>query len=205
MDTILDNEPCGFLSFSDDGTVTLANSTLHEIVGHEPGSLPGKSIEKILTVGARIFYQTHFFPLLKIQGRADEVYLTLRAKDGSDVPVLVNAVRHERDDKAAYDCAIFPVRQRGQYEDEILKAKKAAEEAARARDEFLAVVSHELRTPLNAILGWARLMRVAKDDPETAEQGLETIERNARAQARLIEDLVDVSRIVSGKLRLEVG
>jgi signal transduction histidine kinase/CheY-like chemotaxis protein len=174
------------------------------MLGHEPGSLHGKGVEKILTIAARIFYQTHVFPLLKLKGRIDEIYLTLKAREGAEVPVLLNAARRERHGSIAYDCAIFPVRQRALYEDEILKAKAAAEEAARTRDEFLAVVSHELRTPLNAILGWARLMRMSEGDPETARQGLETIERNARAQARLIEDLLDVSRIVAGKLRIDV-
>lgn len=205
MDHILDTAPCGFLSFSDDGTIMLANATFAAMVGHERDSLPGLSVEKILTVGARIFYQTHFFPLLKLHGIAEEIYLTLLSKAGSAVPVLLNAARRERDGRTVYDCAIFPVRQRGQYEDELLKAKKTAEDAARARDDFLAVVSHELRTPLSAILGWAQIMRIDQGDPETIEQGLEIIERNAKAQARLIEDLIDVSRIVSGKLRLEIG
>lgn len=203
MGDILDTAPCGFLSFSDDGTIVLANATLAAMVGHD--TLSGQSIEKILSVGGRIFYQTHLFPLLKLHGAVDEVYLTLRTKVGSELPVLVNAVRHERDGAAVYDCVIFSVRQRGQFEHELLKAKKAAEDAARARDDFLAVVSHELRTPLSAILGWAQIMRMDESDAETIQQGLEIVERNAKAQARLIEDLIDVSRIVSGKLRLEVG
>jgi PAS domain S-box-containing protein len=80
-----------------------------------------------------------------------------------------------------------------------------AEEAARAKDEFLAVVSHELRTPLSAVLGWARLLRGGTLDPAKQSRALETIERNARAQAQLIEDLLDISRIITGKLRLSVS
>jgi PAS domain S-box-containing protein len=205
MDEMLDTAPCGFLSFSDDGTIDLVNSTLAAMVGQDQASLHGLSIEKILSVGARIFYQTHFFPLLRLQGSADEIYFTLRTKCGGEVPVLVNAARRERNGKTAFDCAVFPVHRRGQFEDELLKAKKVAEEAARARDEFLAVVSHDLRSPLSAILGWVNVLRMAKGNPEVMERGLETIERNSRAQSRLIEDLLDVSRIVAGKLRLEVG
>ncbi|HEY3244224.1 MAG TPA: ATP-binding protein, partial [Phycisphaerae bacterium] len=82
-------------------------------------------------------------------------------------------------------------------------ARVEAERAARAKDEFLAMLSHELRTPLNAILGWAQLLRRRPRDAETLAQGLETIERSARAQARLIDDLLDISRVVSGKVRLE--
>ncbi|HEX5733236.1 MAG TPA: ATP-binding protein [Blastocatellia bacterium] len=78
------------------------------------------------------------------------------------------------------------------------------QEASRLKDDFLATVSHELRTPLNAILGWSRMLRTNRFDAETASQALETIERNARAQAQLIEDLLDVSRIITGKLRLDI-
>ena len=79
-----------------------------------------------------------------------------------------------------------------------------AEEASRAKDEFLATVSHELRTPLASILGWTRLLRRGGLAPEKQTRALETLERNARAQTRLVEDLLDVSRIVSGKTRLNV-
>ena len=82
-------------------------------------------------------------------------------------------------------------------------ARSDAERANRAKDEFLATVSHELRTPLNAILGWAAMLR-RKGLPKELERGLGIIERNAQAQARLIEDMLDVSRIISGKLRLEM-
>ncbi|HEY8077665.1 MAG TPA: ATP-binding protein, partial [Labilithrix sp.] len=79
------------------------------------------------------------------------------------------------------------------------------ERANRTKDEFLATVSHELRTPLNAILGWVRMLRMGSLAPEKRERALETIERNANNQTQLIEDLLDVSRIISGKLRLDVG
>ncbi|HEV2856412.1 MAG TPA: response regulator [Thermoanaerobaculia bacterium] len=82
-------------------------------------------------------------------------------------------------------------------------ARKQAEEANRMKDEFLATLSHELRTPLNAILGWVQVLRTGKLDEAAAARSLETIERNARAQAQLIADLLDVSRIITGKLRLE--
>ena len=83
-------------------------------------------------------------------------------------------------------------------------ARKDAEIANRLRDEFLATVSHELRAPLNSILGWARLMEKGTLDEQTIKKAVATIVRNAESQNRLIEDLLDVSRIISGKLRLEV-
>ncbi|MEH2150051.1 GAF domain-containing protein [Nostoc sp.] len=81
-------------------------------------------------------------------------------------------------------------------------ARSAAESANRIKDEFLAVLSHELRTPLNPILGWTKLMRTRKLDQATSDRALETIERNAKLQTQLIEDLLDVSRILQGKLNL---
>ncbi|MEN3334759.1 MAG: hypothetical protein V7641_4124 [Blastocatellia bacterium] len=90
--------------------------------------------------------------------------------------------------------------------DELLTREQAAradaEAANRAKDEFLATVSHELRTPLNAILGWSRMMSMGRLDDEMKTRALETIERNARLQAQIVEDILDVSRIVAGKLRL---
>jgi PAS domain S-box-containing protein len=84
------------------------------------------------------------------------------------------------------------------------EARAEAEAANRMKDEFLAILSHELRTPLNAIVGWARILRSGKADAEDLEDGLAAIERNSRVQTQLIEDLLDVSRIASGNLRLEV-
>ncbi|HEY9850754.1 MAG TPA: PAS domain S-box protein [Leptolyngbyaceae cyanobacterium] len=82
-------------------------------------------------------------------------------------------------------------------------AREAAEQANRIKDEFLAVLSHELRSPLNPILGWTSLLRTRKLDAATTERALETIERNTRLQSQLIEDLLDISRILRGKLRFD--
>lgn len=84
-------------------------------------------------------------------------------------------------------------------------ARDEAETANRIKDEFLAVLSHELRTPLNPILGWAKLLRTRKYDETTTNRALETIERNAQLQTQLIEDLLDVSRILRGKLNLNIS
>jgi PAS domain S-box-containing protein len=84
-------------------------------------------------------------------------------------------------------------------------ARSAAESANRLKDEFLAVLSHELRSPLNPILGWVKLLRSRKMDESTQTRALETIERNATLQARLIEDLLDVSRIMRGKTSLNIS
>lgn len=84
-------------------------------------------------------------------------------------------------------------------------ARAEAEMANRMKDEFLATVSHELRTPLNAIIGWTHMLRIGKLDHEATGRAIETIDRNAKAQAQLVEDLLDVSRVISGKLQLNIG
>ena len=84
------------------------------------------------------------------------------------------------------------------------RLRKTAEEATEAKDRFLAHVSHDLRNPLNSILGWSSLMRSMTDDPAQMARGLDVIERNAKSQVQLIEDLLDVSRITAGKLSLEI-
>jgi PAS domain S-box-containing protein len=94
------------------------------------------------------------------------------------------------------------VTERKQSEEALKRQAQALEEANRLKDDFLAIVSHELRTPLNSILGWASLLRSRKFEQAKVEQALETIERNAKAQTQLIEDLLDISRLMRGKLRL---
>jgi signal transduction histidine kinase/CheY-like chemotaxis protein len=84
-------------------------------------------------------------------------------------------------------------------------ARQEAEAANRLKDEFLATMSHELRTPLHAVMGWAALLRKRPVDPTVAEHAIEAIHRNARAQAKLVEDILDVSRIIGGNLRLEIS
>jgi PAS domain S-box-containing protein len=205
MDELLNTAPCGFLSFTDDGRITLVNATLLELLGYESDELSGRHVEFLLPLASRIFYQTHLFPLLKLHDRVEEVYFSLRSKGGADIPVLVNASRRERAGVVTNDCVLMHMRQRNQFEDEILQAKRAAEEATRAKDEFLAVVSHELRTPLTAILGWARMLQTGKLDERVSARALDAIERNAESQNQLIGDLLDFSRIISGKIRLDVA
>ena len=84
------------------------------------------------------------------------------------------------------------------------RARPQAEAANRLKDEFLATVSHELRTPLNAVLGWAELLAAGGLDEDRSVHAVRVIKRNAVAQAQMIEDLLDVSRITTGKLRLDV-
>jgi len=156
MDELLNNAPCGFLSFADDGRVLKVNRTLLGWLGRAAAEVLGSHFETVLPPGGRIFYQTHFFPLLKLHGRAEEVYFSLRSAAGSDVPVLANAARAERDGAAVNDCVFVPMRQRRRFEDEILSAKREAEEANRVKDELI----EELSTPVIKVWSGALLVPV---------------------------------------------
>jgi PAS domain S-box-containing protein len=96
------------------------------------------------------------------------------------------------------------ITERKQTELALQQAKEAAEAASQLKDEFLTILSHELRSPLNPILAWAQVLRARKLNQETADRALETIERNAKLQTQLIEDLLDMSRILQGKLSLNI-
>ena len=98
--------------------------------------------------------------------------------------------------------AVKAEEERGQLLESESRAREEAEQASRLKEEFLATVSHELRTPLNAVVGWSRLLRTGQLDKDGTTHAVEVIERNAQAQRQIIEDLLDVSRIVTGKLRI---
>lgn len=205
MDPLLDHAPCGFLSVTDNGYVAAANATAGRMLQMGVSTIVGSHIDKLLSPPSRIFYQTHIFPTLKLQGQVHEVYVSLRDIDGDDVPVMLNAARKARDEQFVSDWIVVPMRQRNEYENEILKARKAAEEATRLKDDFLAVVSHELRSPLSAISGWAHLLAKGGLDAAATERALGAIERSVKHQVKLVDDILDFGRIMSGKLRLEVA
>jgi PAS domain S-box-containing protein len=199
MDDLLNAAPCGFLSINDTGTILLVNNTLSGWLGYEPDELVGRSIESILSMGGRIFYNTHISPLLKMKGQADEIYFSLKTKNGGTLEVLANAVRHERAGIFANDCVFLPMRQRRQYEDELLQAKKIAEEASQAKAKFLSMMSHELRTPMNAILGFAQLLNMDRLEPLQSES-VDFILKAGEHLLDLINEVLDISRIESGQL-----
>jgi PAS domain S-box-containing protein len=269
---LLDNAPCGFVSYSDDGRLIHVNTTLLDRLGYARDDVVGKHVETLLAVGSRIFHQTHFVPLVKLHGRAQEIFMLLRARDGEDVGVLCNAVRHERNGVHATDCVFMEVRERRKFEEALLEAKQtaeranvaleerrreaadaaaqlesqavelelqhqqleqqatelevqseelqeanealrllntdlekqraAADEANKAKSTFLAVMSHELRTPLNAIAGYVQLidMGVYGQVSEPQREALARIDRSQRHLLRLINDVLNLSRIEAGKV-----
>ena len=189
IDEMLDTAPCGFLSFRDDGTIELTNATLLDMLGCEAGELTGRHLEGIFTVGTRIFYQTHWFPLLRLHGRAEEIFLMLRAKDGTEIGVLVNAVQRERDGRLVYDCIVMQVRERQKYEDELLRTKRAAEHAR----NVLEVQRRELQAANELLEEQAVEMEVQQQHlrEQTAQ-----LEESAEELRALNDDLLERSREV---------
>ncbi len=126
----LDTAPCGYLSFADNGAILKVNTTLFTLLGYTAAhQLIEKSVESIFKIATRIFYQTHFFPLLKLHGNADEIFLTLVGADQREWPVVCNAVRKQNGGTAVNHCIFIVVSQRSKYEQEILNARREAEAA----------------------------------------------------------------------------
>ena len=197
MDPLLDSAPCGFLSIDDGGTITLANATLADLVGRDRSELPGAHIDLLLSTAGRIFYTTHLFPLLRLHGVAEELYVPLLHADGTQSPVLINGRARGQGDTKAYDLVIVPMRQRNQLESELIDARNAAVEALAAKDRFLSIVSHELRSPLAGISGYAELLLRERKGALSPDQRryVERIHEAARYQLRLIEDILDFASI----------
>ncbi len=122
-----------------------------------------------------------------------------------DAHVIVTAVRRGRGRALeGFSLVVRDITERKRLEENLRRRAEDLAAANRAKEDFLATLSHELRTPLNAMLGWTRLMRMGKLDAAAMTRALETVERNAHIQEQLIADILDVSRIVTGKLRLEL-
>jgi PAS domain S-box-containing protein len=241
VDALLNDLPCGIVSFIDDGSIVAANATLARLLGYATEELIGQHVERLLTIPGRIFYQTHLFPMLRLHEKADEIFLLLRHKDGSEVGALANAARRERDGRMVNDCVLLEVRQRRKYEDELLRARRdaesanttlaaqreelqalneqlrehanelerarlAADDANRAKSQFLATMSHELRTPLNAIGGYVQLIELGIHGPVTDAQreALDRITRSQRLLLRLINDVLNLARIEAGRVEYDV-
>ncbi len=141
-----------------------------------------------------------------LEGKAWSGEMTLRRRDGTTFPALVTDTPIHDDTGALVGTVgvSVDITERKRLEAQLRARAEELSEANRLKDEFLATLSHELRTPLTAVLGWAKLLRSEQLDPKVSARALESIERNAEAQSQLINDLLDVSRIITGKLRLTV-
>lgn len=121
--------PCIYFSSSVDGNITDVNEALSRYLKYPRDELVGKKLESIFTLSTRIFQQTHLYPLLQLKGRAEEIFITLKGRDGEQVPMLINAERIEENGQISFHFAGISVSNRKKFEDEIIAAKKLAEKA----------------------------------------------------------------------------
>ncbi|MGH7133727.1 MAG: ATP-binding protein [Phycisphaerales bacterium] len=194
------------------GVVQSWNGGAERMFGYAADEMIGRPIT-ILIPADRPNEEPSILARLRLGERVDHFETVRRAKDGRllDVSVTISPIRdsHGKIMGASKVARDITDRKRIDGERESLlaaerTARGEAERHGRMKDEFLATLGHELRTPLNAVLGWATLLKSPKTQPADLTHGLTVIERNARLQTQLIEDLLDMSRIVSGKLRLNV-
>ena len=195
------------------GVIKSWNRGAEQIFGWTAEEAIGQSIEIIIPAD-HLDEERDILQRLARGERIDHFETIRRTKDGRllDISLTVSPVRDETGrivgaSKIARDVT-EQKRARAERDDLLAReqyARARAEEASRLKDEFLATVSHELRTPLSAIVGWAQLLAEGRLDAERTRYAAEVLERNARAQTQLINDLLDVSRIITGKLRLNIG
>jgi PAS domain S-box-containing protein len=199
---LFEGVPVGLYRTTPSGELLDANPALVEMLGYADQSLLLMSKLTDFYVDAEV---CELWQVQLAQGDVVQNFeVQLRRGDGRLIWVL-NSTRAIRDDRGQllyYEGAIEDITERQQAMAREKAARSAAETANKMKDEFLATLSHELRTPLNAILGWAKLLRSRQLDKTTSDRALETIERNAVAQTKLIEDMLDVSRIIRGQLRI---
>ncbi|HZH01084.1 MAG TPA: ATP-binding protein [Flavisolibacter sp.] len=129
MNTLLNLAPCLYFSCKDDGIIMQVNEKCCQKLGYTQEELVGKHTNTIFTIPTRIFQQTHFFPLLKIQGSAEEIFINLQTKEGTDLPVLINADRRIIDNEAHNIYVGIVVNNRKKFEEELIAARKTAETA----------------------------------------------------------------------------
>jgi PAS domain S-box-containing protein len=209
-----------------DGIITSWNFGAERIFGYTADEIIGRSImrlippdrrEEELEILSRIRHGERFnhFETMRLSkdGRQLNVSITVSPiKDSTGRVVGASKVARDITERKTAEEALSKAmeeletanRERLHLLESEREARSQAEQANRMKDEFLGMLSHELRTPLNAVLGWANILRLEKLQSEELKQGLDSIERNARVQAQIIEDLLDMSRIISGKCSLDL-
>ncbi|MGQ9424811.1 ATP-binding protein [Gilvimarinus sp. F26214L] len=190
----------GALTLNGDGTIIYCNRFFADLVGRPLEQVRGQSIEAYI-LPRDLGHFTEMFQAARSTVHRGECWIMDSRGEGRPVQLAFNPLPST--DLQMFGVVVTDLTERERAK-QLEAARLAAEEANAARDQFLAVVSHELRTPLNAVLGWTQLLRQQQGLPSAADRGLQIIERSAWAQAQLIDDLLDVSRILAGKLRLDL-
>jgi PAS domain S-box-containing protein len=199
-----------------DGRISFINPTAENLTGWQSSEITGKPLDEIFKIVNETTHETVESPFTAVAREGKTVGLAnhtlLVQKEGVEIPIEDSgAPIRDADGKTVGVIIVFQDvsdRRRAEREREQLlrseqAARREAEAAARLKDEFLATVSHELRTPLSAILGWAVMLKGNRLEEADTKRAFEVIERNAKIQGEIIDDLLDISQIVTGKLSLE--
>jgi hypothetical protein len=210
---LLEAAPDATITVAEDGRITLVNSQTETLFGYARHELIGQAIEILLPEQLRHAHLAHrrdFHAQPRRRPMGSGLDLVARRKDGSEFPTEISLSPLHTDEGLAVIVVVRDITERKKADQERVAlvreqaARSEAEAANRAKDDFVAVVSHELRTPLNAILGWTTLLQSRSLERDVAEHALKAIERNAQAQRQVIDDLLDVSRMVTGKMSLDL-
>jgi phosphoserine phosphatase RsbU/P len=196
MDEQLNHAPCGFLTLSEDGLILEMNQTLLKILNYSQDSLIGQHVNSILTVPARLFLQFYFFPLVKLEHRVEEMYISLETSKGEEIPVLINALLKSVKERTVVDCIIIPMRKRNEYENELLLAKKETEKALKAKHEAMA----ELETTLKKL----EIQKEALLELNQQNQKYKIETKKELELARIIQETSLTEPINNDKFQMEV-
>lgn len=202
---IVESSDDAIISKTLEGIITSWNSAASRLFGYTPEEIIGKPILQLIP--PELHHEEAEIIRRLRRGERIEHYETTRVtREGQQIRVMltVSPVRDSSGRVVGASKIARNISERERLLESERAARSQAERLSRVKDEFLATLSHELRTPLNAILGWSALLRQQAISGEERKRGLETIGRNARSQAQIINDLLDMSRIVSGKLHLDV-
>lgn len=202
LEELYENAPCGYVSLLPDGTFARVNRTFLHWVGYERAALIGvKRFQELLSIPGQIYYETHFAPLLQMQGSVNEVAFDLICQDRRRLPVLLNATLKcdAVGEPLLIRATLFNATDRREYERELLLARNKAEQAAQAKAHFLSTISHEIRTPLSIIALAAQLLARHSDDPKQ-QRYIRTLESATESLLALVNDILDFSRLEAGKV-----
>jgi len=209
LEDLYENAPCGYLSLQPDGRIVKVNRTLSAWIGIPVDQLLGKRLHDLLNMPGRIFYETHFAPLLRMQGFFNEVALDLVTSDGRKLPVLANAMERRAEDGALLFTRVtmFQAAERRRYERELVDARAAADaasamvksqleleqETAELREQFIAILGHDLRNPLASIAAAARMLR-KEEQTDRATKILDLMQGSVIRMSGLIDNVLDFAR-----------
>jgi sigma-B regulation protein RsbU (phosphoserine phosphatase) len=215
VDELFEHAPCGLMLTSEDGTIRRVNETFCGWTGRSPQALVDRlRLSDLLTMGGRLFHQTHWAPLLQMQGSVAEVKLEIVHADGRRVPMLLNALRRRHGEAVYHEVATLIVTDRHRYEQELLHERKKAEAAldrlnesqlalrkaeaeaagrALFAEQMMGIVSHDLRNPLSAVLMSAHALGMTELSTNQMRAVSRIVSASNRAQ-RLIADLLDFTQ-----------